>query len=166
MILMGGIIMLVASETVRYENLRCIRWLQCSHRDCSHRDYLLLQWLLTYPDFFPANIFLCGIQNYDKALVQRNRTLFNADAEWTISCSLKVLSDTPDSKVHVASMGPTWVLSAPDGPHVGPMTLAIKGRHENSWVFVRDPTLVITVPTDASGYNGAKPSAGAVMITK
>ena len=32
----------------------------------------------------------------------------------------------PDSKVHVANMGPTWVLSAPDGPHVGPMDLAIR----------------------------------------
>ena len=32
----------------------------------------------------------------------------------------------PDSKVHGANMGPTWVLSAPDGPHVGPMNLAIK----------------------------------------
>ena len=31
----------------------------------------------------------------------------------------------PDSKVHVAHMGPTWVLSAPGGPHVGPMNLAI-----------------------------------------
>ena len=29
----------------------------------------------------------------------------------------------PDSKVHWANMGPTWVLSAPDGPHVGPMNL-------------------------------------------
>ena len=28
------------------------------------------------------------------------------------------------SKVHGASMGPTWDLSAPDGPHVGPMNLA------------------------------------------
>ena len=26
----------------------------------------------------------------------------------------------PDSKVHGANMGPNWVLSAPDGPHVGP----------------------------------------------
>ena len=33
----------------------------------------------------------------------------------------------PDSKVHGANMGPTWVLSAPDGPHVGPMNLAIRG---------------------------------------
>ena len=31
-----------------------------------------------------------------------------------------------DSKVHGANMGPTWVLSAPDGSHVGPMNLAIR----------------------------------------
>ena len=34
-----------------------------------------------------------------------------------------------DGKVHGVNMGPTWVLSAPDGPHVGPMNLAI-------WVWV------------------------------
>ena len=32
----------------------------------------------------------------------------------------------PDSKVHGANMGPTWVLSAPDGPHVGPMNFTIR----------------------------------------
>ena len=32
----------------------------------------------------------------------------------------------PDSKVHGAQMGPTWVLSAPGGPHVGPMNLVIR----------------------------------------
>ena len=32
----------------------------------------------------------------------------------------------PDSKVHVTNMGPTWVLSAPDGPRVGPMNIAIR----------------------------------------
>ena len=32
----------------------------------------------------------------------------------------------PDSKVHVAHPGPTWVLSAPDGPNVGPMNLVIR----------------------------------------
>ena len=31
----------------------------------------------------------------------------------------------PDNKVHGANMGPTWVLSAPGGHHVGPMDLAI-----------------------------------------
>ena len=37
-------------------------------------------------------------------------------------------STNPDSKVHGANMGPTWVLSAPDGPRVGPMNLAIRVR--------------------------------------
>ena len=29
-------------------------------------------------------------------------------------------------QVHGSNMGPTWVLAAPDGPHVGPMNLAIR----------------------------------------
>ena len=33
---------------------------------------------------------------------------------------------TPDSKVHGTNIRPTWVLPAPDGPHVGPMNLAIR----------------------------------------
>ena len=36
------------------------------------------------------------------------------------------LESNPDSKVHGANMGPTWVLSAPDGPHDGPTNLAIR----------------------------------------
>ena len=36
------------------------------------------------------------------------------------------MNENPDSKVHGANMEPTWVLSAPDGPHVGPMNLAIR----------------------------------------
>ena len=35
--------------------------------------------------------------------------------------------NVPDNKFHRVNMGPTWVLSAPDGPHVGPMNLAIRG---------------------------------------
>ena len=37
----------------------------------------------------------------------------------------KICVAIPDSKVHGANMGPTWVLSAPDGPHVGPMNISI-----------------------------------------
>ena len=37
---------------------------------------------------------------------------------------LKESLDQPDRKVHGANMGPTWVLSATDGPHVGPTNLA------------------------------------------
>ena len=35
------------------------------------------------------------------------------------------LSNFPESKVHGANVELTWVLSVPDGPHVGPMNLAI-----------------------------------------
>ena len=36
------------------------------------------------------------------------------------------MKTNPDSKVLGANMGPTWVLSAPDGPHDGPMNPAIR----------------------------------------
>ena len=39
----------------------------------------------------------------------------------------KQLEIDPDSNIHGANMGPTWVLSAPDGPHDGPLNLAIGG---------------------------------------
>ena len=32
----------------------------------------------------------------------------------------------PNSMFHGANMAPTWALSAPDGPHVGPMNLATR----------------------------------------
>ena len=38
---------------------------------------------------------------------------------------MHILRNTPDSKVRVANMGPTWVLAAPGRPHVDPMNLAI-----------------------------------------
>ena len=43
-------------------------------------------------------------------------------------CSHPTTDDSryPDSKVHGANMGPIWVLSAPGGPHVGPMNLVIR----------------------------------------
>ena len=41
----------------------------------------------------------------------------------------------PDSKVHGANMGPSWDLSAPAGPHVGPWTL-LSGMFETRINFV------------------------------
>ena len=47
----------------------------------------------------------------------------------------------PDSKVLGASMGHNWVLSAPDGPHVGPMNLAIGAViHNNFTISVTSET--------------------------
>ena len=50
---------------------------------------------------------------------------------------------TPDNKVHEAKPGPTWVLSAQDGPHVGPMNLAIRD--------IGGLTMVISNAADSSG---------------
>ena len=43
---------------------------------------------------------------------------------------------TPEGKIHEANMEPTWVLSAPDGPHVGPMNIVIGDclyHHRRPW---------------------------------
>ena len=38
---------------------------------------------------------------------------------------IPVIHHIPDNKVHGTNMGPTWVLSAPGGPHVGSMNIAL-----------------------------------------
>ena len=49
---------------------------------------------------------------------------------WLVNAwSPQWLDISPDSKVHGANMRHTWVLSAPDGPRVGPMNLAIRVTH-------------------------------------
>ena len=75
----------------------------------------------------------CGCVTYcvnlSQSIVIRRKATYS-----TIRCMYKrkardvedVSQDNyPDSKVHGANMGPTWVLSASDGPHVGPMSLSI-----------------------------------------
>ena len=52
---------------------------------------------------------------------------------------------TPDIKVHGANMGPTWVLSASDGPHISPMNLAIRDFIQNGWCDPHCSRLVVTV---------------------
>ena len=42
-----------------------------------------------------------------------------------LELDIELTIDTPDSKLHRANMGPTWVLPAPGGTHVGPVNLAI-----------------------------------------
>ena len=58
------------------------------------------------------------------------RFILNFKNETSVSDEVSSYSQYP-SKVHVANMGPTWVLSAPGGPHVGPMNLAISVDYEN-----------------------------------
>ena len=48
----------------------------------------------------------------------------------------------PDSKVHGANMGRTWVLLAPDGPHVDPMNFAIRDMALPTQEFLSMWTLI------------------------
>ena len=49
---------------------------------------------------------------------------FNAELLLGNAQSQTIVDDTfPDSKVHGANMGPTWALSAPDGPMLAQWTL-------------------------------------------
>ena len=52
-------------------------------------------------------------------------------------CPLTVSSVIPDSKVHVANMGPNWVLSAPSGLHVGPMNFVIRESLSQSCMKIK-----------------------------
>ena len=57
--------------------------------------------------------------------------LRNCDREYMTEQMSKGRScKNPYSKVHGANMGPTWVPSAPNGPHVGSMNLAIREMHD------------------------------------
>ena len=72
----------------------------------------------------------------------------------------------PYSKIHGANMGPTWILSAPDGPHVGPMNLAIRVQRFNSY-FRQFGDEVMRIGLSRSLFNfllrASDPSVGNVL---
>ena len=91
---------------------------------------LLLVW--TQTKYFGNFIVSCCqyteghiISLYQFMKRKHHKNIITFRAMYTSLCFLKS-NHNPDSKVHGANMGPTWVLSAPDGPHVGPMNLAIR----------------------------------------
>ena len=59
----------------------------------------------------------------------------------------KIMSNNPDSKFYGANMGPIWAQLAPDGPHVGPMNLAI--RESNSIWHLYKNTYLYLILLDA-----------------
>ena len=67
-------------------------------------------------------------------------------------CSSARVGPMPDNKVHGANMGPTWVLSAPDGPNVGPMNLAIRVFNTRfDTVFIQRVTYSHVMVTSSNG---------------
>ena len=85
-----------------------------------------LNYLVVSPWYFDAlseiKSSLLSLHLMDKFILLHNSVNINI-------CML-ILWVNPDSKVHGANMGPTWVLSAPDGPHVSPMNFAIRESTE------------------------------------
>ena len=58
----------------------------------------------------------------------------------------------PDSKVHVANMGPIWGRQDPGGPHVGPMNFAIREK------------LVSMIFADGLAPNGTRTSVNFMLM--
>ena len=81
--------------------------------------------------------------------------------KWNIDNVLAI----PKSKVHGANMGPTWVLSAPDGPHVGPMNLALRDVMSRILACYQIKTPVIAVRLQILGSPGS-PESPASNITR
>ena len=60
----------------------------------------------------------------------------------------------PDNKVHGANRGPTWALSVPGGPHIGPMNIAIRESMELVFGFTQNdiPLCRIGLDYSSAGY--------------
>ena len=94
-------------------------------RQIKHYIYKHLQWIAIQPVFGP----LWRTQNtrwYTNGTYFSVFSLAYAYRFSSIYNTLSIARKYPDSKVHGANMGPTWVLSAPDGPHIGPMNLVVR----------------------------------------
>ena len=93
---------------------------------------ITLWWLLQYCYHF-LNGFNWVVQDslwykhIDGLMQDCSNSIANA-LELLQSCAKPSICNNPDSKVHGTNIGPTWVLAAPDGPHVGPMNLTVRER--------------------------------------
>ena len=108
---------------------------------CSGNFSVLLHWKLSFwLKFIQIYIFPCS---QDTCICQCHNCNDNC---WKFYSEFNEIGNIPDSKVHGANMGPNWVLLAPDGPHFGPMNLAIwdiKGSN-NSLILLHIVDSVVT----------------------
>ena len=107
-----------------------------------------LEWLLITPNIKCGINLTHSFPNFNGEAIESWELKGNFIPHFTVHVimfpcmllSLGYMDASPDSKVHGANMGPTWVLSAPYGPHVGPMNLAIRDmmtRTSNHQVAIR-----------------------------
>ena len=79
--------------------------------------------------------------------------------------------NTLDSKVYGANIGPTWDLSAPDGPHVVPMNLAIRDAPDVPGLYRKSSdtannTATWSLKDEATDMSVGRWAAGQPDITK
>ena len=108
-------------------------------------EFNLFLMALAHPDHHIENMWTCGwLRNHYTWLDYRamsvllgyywfglgNETKRYRSVKSTRKTCKPCTNHIPDIKIHGANMGLTWVLSAPDGPRVGPMNHA--NRDDNS----------------------------------
>ena len=100
-------------------------------------------------------IFATGIKWPSEWHLYQRKTSWNSWRKHTITIHTSLPGSNPDSNVHGANMGPTWVLSAPDGPHVGHMKLAIREVHTITNITPKKSGHTITniTPRGVSSHN-------------
>ena len=109
----------------RWEHLNLAQNWATSTRQSKYGMYIVGRSLPTYFTYLHiiSRIFISNFISNIKPII-RICTLLRIFIHFMI-LETWVLCNTPESKVLGANMGPNWVLSAPDGPHVGPMNLVI-----------------------------------------
>ena len=106
--------------------------------DIPNNDKHVVVWLCYYPGPIEMNKWAnCAPMSNSNDYAVFKLCCCNAQISYRILVVLFVIqytheniectdSNIPDSRDHGAKLGPTWVMSAPDGPHVRPMNLATK----------------------------------------
>ena len=134
---------IIQYNTIQYNTVQCgaVRCsaVQCSAMRCGAVRYGTMQCNATQRNATQRNATQHNTTQYNTTKTTPDSMIKQCRAGWLAQ---KVL----DNKVHWVNMGPTWILSAPDGPHVDPMDLAIRvllldaTRHTDScWEGIISP---------------------------
>ena len=154
----------VKSMYIQNFNLRHLQhYMEKQHsfqNHCGLTFYFLSKWCFNHPLVYVPHILIFAkwamclwfqvVQKQNKAELKHHINFMHLTMmhilEWITNMDWLTMNAIPDSKGHEANMEPTWVLSAPDGPHVGPRDLAIRDGTllESTQLLVRQVECPIT----------------------
>ena len=98
-------------------------------RECIHTCLLLIRcgyWILVLYKIIHAlsgELFVCSWKDYFG--------VYYPSYAPARKINIKMTLEWPRYNAHGAHLGPTWLLSAPGGPHVGPINLVIRTAHRS-----------------------------------